>query len=428
MPRREVEVWVWGCLLALWAGAAFGVLFAGLSWLSGGKVPAVGLLPTLLSFALGGGIIGLVSFILAKLFHATRPSQTIPVSQEQRDAIWREAKVPAAIGAGIGIVLALGAVWLQLLPSDRGWQDVLQYACGGFGLGGYLGIRPIALKYGPSLGLAADNLWDAAGMGGIVGAAVVAIAVTAWTLVVRGTYDSAATLAAAGLGVGLGVPVNVWRRCIQFQRFPRTRVLLGALLSALAGAAFLWGIIFGSAWSQQQQLVAFWTDVGSTLRSVSADKWFGVRAITLVGALFGLITYLWWQFGRKGSQSPRIRWSAAGPAFDAMVDTAPKLGAFMRGLIWIVLAVVIWQAGSWWWAHFAAPGTIWEATGYVTYGGAAVALWKGLVELRTALKGSPTLQNEGVHGNARDATPDEAQQAASGVGRQPSLDDRRFRA
>jgi hypothetical protein len=356
------------------------------------------------------------------------PPPTASVSTDQRAAFWHEAKVPVARGAVLGIALVLGALWLGILPFEHGWYDVAWLGFAGFGGGAYLGMRPAALKYGAPMGFAPDDLSDAAAIGGLVGAAVVGLAVAALNLVINGSYDSAYTLAGAIAGAFLGAPVNAWRRCIQFKRFPRTRVVIGALLSAIAGAALVWGFLAISIWSKQKQLDAFWTVVGSILRNVSGDKWFGVRAITAVGALLGLGTYFWWQFGRPGRPSFRIRWSGAGSALDAIVETTPKLVSFTRGLLWTMLAFIVWQIASWWWTNFGVPGSISQVLGYMIYGGAAVALWKGLVELRTALKGKPTLQNEGVHGGARDATPDEAHRAARGGGGQSSIDDRRFRA
>lgn len=390
------------------------------------------------AFDIGGPIFGLGGLLQAVInwrkiltafgdVEAAAPP-TASGSTDQRAAFWHEAKVPVARGAVFGIALALGALWLGILPFEHGWYDIATLASAGLGAGVYLCIRPLALKYGSPMGIAADDLSDAAAVGGLVGAAVVVLAAAALNLVIYGSYDSADTPAAAIAGALLGAPINVWRRCIQFKRFPRTRVVIGALLSAIAGAAVVWGFLAFGAWSKQQQLVAFLTDIVSILRNVSGDRWFVVRAITAVGALFGLGTYFWWQFGRPGRPSFRIRWSGAGSALDAIVETTPKLVSFTRGLLWTMLAFIVWQVASWWWTNFGVPGTISQALGFMIYGGAGVALWKGLVELRTALKGKPTLQNEGVHGGARDATPDEAHRAARGVGEQSSIDDRRFRA
>jgi hypothetical protein len=431
MSWKQAEERLTHYLAAFLLGGVAGILITGLSWLLAGRPPPGGWLSPL---ALSGSIFGTIAlaiYIIGDLFRGSRPTSrpttTSPVSNEQRNAFFREAGWPAGRGAVIGIALGLGALWLKILPAARDWHDVVPAACIGLVAGGYLGSRPVALKYGPPMGYAPDDLLDAATFGGLVGAAVGVLTVAALGLVIDGSYDSADTVVAAIVGGLLGASINVWRRCMQFKRFPRTRVVICAVLSAIAGAGFVWGILIATAWSEQKELVAFWTGVGSLLRNVSADQGFFFRAVTAVGALLGLGTYLWWQFGRAGRPSFRIRWSGAGSALDAIVETTPKLVSFTRGLLWTMLAVIVWRVASWWWSNFGVPGTISELVGYMIYGGAGVALWKGLVELRTALKGKPTLQNEGVHGGARDATPDEAHRAARGIGGQSSIDDRRFR-
>ena len=278
------------------------------------------------------------------------------------------------------------------------------------------------------MGWLPDDLLDAATFGGLVGAAVGVLIVAALDLVIDGSYDSADNDSAGNSGRAFGSADQRLASVHTVQEIP-------------THARRDWRAPFSHCWCCTRMGISCFRRLVKAratccvldrcrfdiAEAASGDKWFVVRAITAVGALLGLGTYFWWQFGRPGRPSFRIRWSGAGSALDAIVETTPKLVSFTRGLLWTMLAFIVWQIASWWWTNFGVPGSISHVLGYMIYGGAGVALWKGLVELRTALKGKPTLQNEGVHGGARDATPDEANRAARGGG-QSSIDDRRFRA
>jgi hypothetical protein len=96
-------------------------------------------------------------------------------------------------------------------------------------------------------------------------------------------------------------------------------------------------------------------------------------------------------------------------AANAFATTVSKVVSFVRGLVWIAGAVVLWQIGSWW-----SSGSPTGMVGVVIYGGMLIAAAKGFAEMLPALRSAPQLRNQGVHGDERLATPAEGKRAARG--------------
>lgn len=194
----------------------------------------------------------------------------------------------------------------------------------------------------------------------------------------------------------------------------RDAPFLAALFDLGAGA--LIGVIVAGA------LYGFWLDV---LGGGRVDRpWYA-----FAGALIGAPLNLWWRRGRSAGMSAapsRREHSTINGIADFASNTAmtfERLMAFVKGLMWFGLALVL--------ALWAAPGLwsfgdirVWKISGWCAIGGAVLAFFKSLQEVGPALKGQPQLVNQRVHGDATDATPDDARRAMRGGG--SSIDDRRL--
>jgi hypothetical protein len=100
----------------------------------------------------------------------------------------------------------------------------------------------------------------------------------------------------------------------------------------------------------------------------------------------------------------------------AVGDTISNLVAFVKGGLWLLLGAFVMYV-SW------PPNDVFR---WIIFGLGIVAAGKALSYIGPALKTTPTLVAGSPHGDARDATEAEAQQATRGTGRS-SIDDRRFR-
>jgi hypothetical protein len=140
---------------------------------------------------------------------------------------------------------------------------------------------------------------------------------------------------------------------------------------------------------------------------------FGVIAIWILWSL-----YFHFAKGKSGPSGMTLgaALNGVGHVSKAFGDTVSNLVAFVKGGLWLLLGAFVvyidWPPGS--------------GFGWIIFGLGVVAAGKGLSFIGPVLIGTPTLAGDSPHGDARDATPGEAQQAARG-GAQSSIDDRRFR-
>jgi hypothetical protein len=143
----------------------------------------------------------------------------------------------------------------------------------------------------------------------------------------------------------------------------------------------------------------------------------GMPAVIL--CILGAGISLWSRFGnyRIGA-----RLAAIGKE---LVETPVKLSAFTSGLLWLAFGMVL---GRLVWIVFGPVlltlnGGLFEIVGWCGVGGTAVCLLKCVSDWREAFKLSGPLDDERAHGDARDATEQEARRATRG-GRQSSADRR----
>jgi hypothetical protein len=135
----------------------------------------------------------------------------------------------------------------------------------------------------------------------------------------------------------------------------------------------------------------------------------GTPAITLCALGAGLS--LWGRFGDN-----RIGARLAAIAKE-MVETQSKLSAFVSGLLFLVSGMVLGRVV---WIVFGPilltlDGGLLEIAGWCLVGGTAACFVKWAADWRVAFKMTARLDNEQPHGDARDATEQEAHRATRGT-------------
>lgn len=117
----------------------------------------------------------------------------------------------------------------------------------------------------------------------------------------------------------------------------------------------------------------------------------------------------------KGSALERIL-DGAGQVSTSIGTAIDQLVAFVKAGLWGILAAYLIEVA---WPPGGLIGWFLVALGVVAAG-------KGLSEIGPVLRRRGRLENQGVYGQSRNATPDEARQATRGTGGQVSVDDRHF--
>lgn len=358
--------------------------------------------------------------------------------RKRRRALWQDVREPLLIGAVVGGCAAMAAAWIGGLPA---WTPTGYVAWTIFGVivGGYVAARPALLRHNP-FDFEDDDvgeLWEAGAFGALVGGSIAFGCTAAWFLVVHGSYDAWANIVAFVPSAVIGGIVNAWRRCIELKVYPRVRFTIGIVLAGAIGAAVAIASL-GLALENQSPFIEFYRAVAQKFPVVVEERGLLARLVTAIGVVLGAGIYLLARWGRRPRMSrrsarPRVSARSVG---DAFFEAGDKVAAFVRGLVYIGAGVGFGLVDLWW--GNSAPTTggffgpvidnslvdIWRIGELIFYVCAAILVFMGLRELRTAFKGRPRLRNEGAHGSAGDAGPEDAQRAMGG-GRSP-VDDRAF--
>src|ERR1700686_5270093 len=136
---------------------------------------------------------------------------------------------------------------------------------------------------------------------------------------------------------------------------------------------------------------------------VSPGQFF--RGSVVFGALLGFAIYLLARKAKK-PRMPALSVSAgAGSIGDAFVDAGQKIGAFVRGVVFIGVGAASVAAELWWWQDIKPSGTdifglndsiamIGKIAQVLFYVCAAVFIFMGLREWRAVFKRPPRLKNQ----------------------------------
>jgi hypothetical protein len=357
-------------------------------------------------FWLVAGIVAAVLGLVANIIFLTRFSVDSPPASEVDLRRQRETRHASGLGLIIGVVIAVIAGLLGIVPVHelKDWGVLI-----------VLGALAGTIWAQHSVSLKHDRLTpaDAGLFGVLIGAIVLFCATVVYVFVIYGNYDAATNTQVALKGCAVFGIVQVWRRCAQLRMYSRVRLVIGLLLSTVGG------IVFTSAFGILV-FPTFWQSM------VHAYGEIFVRAWLVGGALLGCCIYLIVRFGKLRGLPLRSLLFGTVAGLTATFDIVGKVGLFLVGVCFMVGAVPVWWLGSWWFSHLGILAELKDITGYAIYGFSILMFVQGLRLVLAVLKGTPQLANVGAHGQADIATEGKAALHERGEGGRSKVHTQRF--
>jgi hypothetical protein len=333
-------------------------------------------------------------------------STSAPPAPEVDPALRNQAFLMMFVGLIGGAAVGAAASWLGVVPSTGPvyWNESIYF---GAAIGAYLLARPLTNRVSPE-----DAVMSGL-FGALIGAAFLFAVTALWIFVVSGKYDAATNVNVALKGCWFVGVVQAWRRSAELKIYRGLRLVLGLLLSAIGGVVFTY--IF--------TILAFPTFVQSM---ISPDAGLFLRSLVVGGGLIGLSLYLVLRFGVFRHVPLRGLFSGTVAGLTATIDTAGKVALFFVGVCFMIAAVALWWAGTWWWSHLGILGELKDVIGYAIYGFSVLTFIQGLRLALSTLKVTPQLQNSGAHGTADIATEQQAVMHERGEGGRGKVHTQRF--
>lgn len=365
---------------------------------------------------------------------------------------WVEAKLPGAllwdalIGLGFGFVMWMVGVIFAVFAGRANTitpQDLRNICAVGIGL--VLVFRVFSehllrrksswfLKTLRAVGFgwlwsttAPPNADDVSAMerGGIVGAimaGVLAACLIVWEFATGNSdwknWEADGTAVwALGFAAMLGAIPGFWFAASWRGLYRRTRFVVSVPLMAFAGMFGLSALNVAAT-----DPIEYSPAAAHFVRAVFGDL--GRGKIILYGAPIGLGVLALWLLIRRALRGGRRR----GSLVDGFLEAGNRVAAFVLGLLYFGCVALCIAFNHFWWQWF---GDVWPVGVFVldgidtaawiregliwsVYIAAAVFVFLGVRAWRTAFKGAPRLDDQGVHGRADFASEDEAAMAARG--------------